>query len=105
MGDFLTWILGIGQSFLVGYFVMKVNAEKIVKKASLWLTKKMGEKKSNETTNKLSVFFLELSIIILKSIPDTGKIQELTLKLENIKNELEVELDIKKFEDEKKGEK
>ena len=105
MSDFLLWILGIGQSFLAGYVVMKVNAEKIVKKIAVWLTKKMGEKKSNETTNKLSVFFLELAVIILKTIPDEGRIKEITENLEKEQDELETELDIKKFEEEHRGDK
>lgn len=98
------WAAGIGQSFFAGYIVMKLNSEKIVKKAQDWLTKKMGKKHSNETTNKLSVFFLGLAVNILKSVPDEGRINEISKELEIKKNELEVELDIKKFKD-KNGDK
>jgi hypothetical protein len=84
---------------------MKANAKPLIKKASEWLITKMGKKSTNETTNKMSVFFLELATQVLQAVPDDGKLDEIAKKLSNLQKELEVELDIKKYEDKNKDDK
>jgi hypothetical protein len=84
---------------------MKANAKPLIKKASEWLITKMGKKSTNETTNKMSVFFLELATEILQAVPDDGKLDEIAKKLANLQKELEVELDIKKYEEKNKDDK
>lgn len=105
MGEFLTWTIGIAQSFFAGYLVMKANAKPLIKKASEWLITKMGKKSTNETTNKMSVFFLELATQVLQAVPDDSKLDEIAKKLANLQKELEVELDIKKYEEKNKDDK
>jgi hypothetical protein len=84
---------------------MKANAKPLIKKASEWLITKMGKKSTNETTNKMSVFFLELATQVLQAVPDDGKLDEIAKKLANLQKELEVELDIKKYEEKNKDDK
>jgi hypothetical protein len=84
---------------------MKANAKPLIKKASEWLITKMGKKSTNETTNKMSVFFLELATQVLQAVPDDSKLDEIAKKLANLQKELEVELDIKKYEEKNKDDK